>query len=39
VYDAFFGIDTDMRLGFEVILVALLGLVHLGIALLLAVLG
>jgi hypothetical protein len=39
VYDAFLGIDTDVRLGSEVILVSILGLMHLRIALLLLVLG
>jgi hypothetical protein len=38
-HHAFLAIDANVRLGAEVILVALLGLMHLGIAFLLAVLG
>jgi len=37
--DTFFTVDADMRLGAEVVLVAFLGLMHLGIARLLFVLG
>src|SRR6202041_1399515 len=39
MHDAFLAIDTDVRLGSEIVLVAFLGLMHLRIALLLAVLG
>jgi len=39
MHDAFLAIDTDVRLGSEIVLAAFLGLMHLRIALLLAVLG
>jgi hypothetical protein len=39
VHHAYFAIDADMRLGADVILVALPGLMHPGIAFLLAVPG